>query len=46
MSTQIESICQQARATARVLAQVSAADKNAALLRVADAIWDARNGVR
>jgi len=41
MST-IETICRQAKAAARVLAQVSGDDKNAALLRVADAIWAAR----
>ena len=42
MTVSIETICQQAKNAARVLAQVPAAAKNAALLRAGEAIWAAR----
>ncbi len=38
----IESLCQQAKTASRALARVSTADKNAALERVADTLWDAQ----
>ena len=41
----IESICQRAKTAARSLAQVSTADKNAALLRVADQLWAGREAI-
>lgn len=39
----IETICQQAKAASRILAQVSAGDKNAALQRAADCLWAERD---
>jgi glutamate-5-semialdehyde dehydrogenase len=42
MTILIDSLCRDAKTAARALAQVAAAEKNAALLRVADAIWSAR----
>jgi glutamate-5-semialdehyde dehydrogenase len=41
----IETICQQAKAAARILAQVSAGDKNAALQRAADCLWSERGPI-
>lgn len=45
MTISIETICRQAKTAARALAQVSAADKNAALLRAASAVWEAREAI-
>lgn len=41
----IEQICQRAKIAARALAQVPTAEKNAALLRAADALWAARESI-
>ncbi len=41
----LESMCQQAKAASRKLAQVSSADKNVALQRMADQIWQERGEI-